>query len=210
MRPEPASFQLTLTNGGRFVGKQQWNLRSDRQILTVEVDTQFTEALSGVQCTQVSRMMAQSYHSLHYHEGEYDARPSFETFVEHDEGMICLRQGREEARIPLVEDYHDPVSLLYWIRTLDGAALSKARLTGGTAYVQHIGLQEVSGVSAHVYVVCPGNAYVSVEKDAPHRILHLVQPCRFGNIEAHYAKSSKRSKPQRSQRYPKERRRVRR
>ena len=76
------------------------------------------------------------------------------------------------------------MSLLLWLRTLDGQDRAEAQLTGGKALIQRLADMEVDGQPAYVYFLRPGGAYVYVEQAAPHRLLRLIQPTDFGAIEA--------------------------
>ena len=113
-----------------------------------------------------------------------------------------MRQGKDEASLPLLESHHDPLSLLLWLRRppvagpgtvpagqppdsgLPDARPSTVRLVGGRVHLQSLPDSEVSGMPAWVYFLRPGGAYVYVEQQAPHRLLRLIQPSDFGPVEA--------------------------
>ena len=118
--PAAEQFAFTLTLGGRYAGQQEWALHSERGTVTARVQTEFGGVLPEVRRVQTSRMHARTLSSLHYAEGDGGGRASFETGFDRKTGVVTLRQGREEAEVPLTVDYYDPVSLLLWLRTLDG------------------------------------------------------------------------------------------
>ena len=182
--PAAEQFAFTLTLGGRYAGQQEWALHSERGTVTARVQTEFGGVLPEVRRVQSSRMHARTLSSLHYAEGDGGGRASFETGFDRKTGVVTLRQGREEAEVPLTVDYYDPVSLLLWLRTLDGQERAEAQLTGGKALIQRLADMEVDGQLAYVYFLRPGGAYVYVEQAAPHRLLRLIQPTDFGAIEA--------------------------
>lgn len=187
--PSAETFAMTLTLGGRYAGQQDWAIHGERGTLTARVQTEFGGVLPEVRRVQTSRMHARSLTSLHYAEGD-GGRASFETGFDRKTGVVTLRQGRDEAQMPLTVDHHDPVSLLLWLRTLGGQERAEARLTGGKALIQRLADAEVDGQSAYVYFLRPGGAYVYVEQDAPQRLLRLIQPTDFGPIEANLGGST--------------------
>ena len=182
--PSAEQFSFTLTLGGRYAGQQEWTLHSERGTLTARVQTEFGGVLPEVRRVQTSRMHAPSLSSLHYAEGDGYGRANFETGFDRKTGVVTLRQGRDEAEAPLTVDHHDPVSLLLWLRTLDGKDRAEAQLTGGKALIQRLADVELDSDPAYVYFLRPGGAYVYVEQAAPHRLLRLIQPTDFGPIEA--------------------------
>ncbi|WP_339095519.1 hypothetical protein ACINK0_00975 [Deinococcus sp. VB343] len=187
--PAAENFAMTLTLGGRYAGQQDWAIHGERGTLTARVQTEFGGVLPEVRRVQTSRMHARTLSSLHYAEGD-GGRASFETTFDHRAGVVTLRQGRDEAQTPLTVDHHDPVSLLVWLRTLEGQERAEARLTGGKALIQRLADVEVDGQSAYVYFLRPGGAYVYIEQAAPHRLLRLIQPTDFGPIEANLGASA--------------------
>ena len=182
--PAAEQFTLTLTLGGRYAGEQEWTTHTERGTLTARVQTDFGGVLPAVRRVQQSRMHARHLSSLHYAEGDGHGRAHFETNFDWGAGLVTLRQGRDEAQAPLTVDHHDPVSLLLWLRTLDGQERTEAQLTGGKALIQRLADTKVDGQSAYVYFLRPGGAYVYVEQAAPRRLLRLIQPTDFGPVEA--------------------------
>lgn len=201
--PTTEQFTLTLSLGGRYAGQQDWTLHNERGVIHTRVQTDFGGVLPAVRRVQTSRMHARHLSSLHYAEGDGHGRANFETDFDHRAGVVSLRQGRDEANAPLTTDYHDPLSLLLWLRTLGGVERAEARLTGGRALIQRLPDSEVEGAAAFVYFLRPGGAYVYVEQDAPHRLLRLIQPTDFGMVEATLGRAAPRRAPS-----PKGRRRA--
>lgn len=177
------SFAFTLTLGGRYAGEQEWVIQ-DRNALLVRVQTDFGGVLPEIRKVQHSRLHPRHLTSQGYTEGDGRNRPTFETTFDKRSGLMTLRQGRDEASAPLTTDYHDPVSLLLWLRTLNGQERSSVQLTGGRALIQHLPDIEIDGTPVFAYFLRPGNAYVYVEQEVPHRLIRLIQPTDFGAIEA--------------------------
>lgn len=163
------------------------------------VQTEFGGVLPEVRRVQTSRLHPRSMTSLHYAEGDGRGRASFETTFDRRAGLVTLRQGKEEAAAPLTTDHHDPVSLLLWLRTLEGVDRADVRLIGGRVLVQRLADTEVGGLSAHAYFLRPGGAYVYVEQALPHRLLRLIQPTDFGPVEA-TVQPSRKPQPERRRR----------
>lgn len=182
------SFKMNLRLGGRFAGEQIWNIHLERNGAVVRVQTDFGGVLPSVRRLQTSRIHLNSLSSFHYTEGEgRQRRASFEASFDDQVGIVKLRQGRDEADAPLSTSYHDPVSLLIWLRSLEETKHATAQLTGGKVLIQRLPEEEVEKVFCSVYLLRPGKAYVYVEQVAPYRLMRLIQPTDFGVIEANYA-----------------------
>lgn len=206
LRPGPEAFSLTLTLGGRYAGEQHWAVQPERSAVVVRVQTDFGGVLPEIRRVQTSRLHPRSLTSLQYSEGDGRGRASFETTFDRKTGLTTLRQGKEEATQPLTTDYHDPVSLLLYLRAVGalqegGPERSHAQLTGGRVLIQRLPNTEVAGVPAYGYFLRPGNAYVYVEQVEPHRLLRLIQPTDFGPVEANInAQAAPRTPEKREQR----------
>ena len=196
MTPElrPESFTLALSLHGRPAGEQSWSVTPEKHAWLVRVQTDFGGVLPAVRRVQTSRLHPRSLTSLGYQETDGARGKVYDATFDRKSGLATLRLGRDEASAPLLEDHHDPVSLVLWLRGLD-AERAEARLLGGRVHVQRLPDTEVEGVAAHTYLLRPGGASVSVEAEAPHRLLRLLQPTDFGPVEA-----SLRGRPARRER----------
>ncbi|MDL2345485.1 hypothetical protein QOL99_15195 [Deinococcus sp. MIMF12] len=183
-RPGPEGFSLTLLLGGRFAGSQEWTLHPERGALVARVQTDFGGVLPELRRVQQSRMHPRLLTSLHYAEGDGKGRASFETTFDRRSGLVTLRQGRDEATAPLTTEHHDPVSLLVWLRGLEGAERATVQMAGGHVLVQRLPDTAVGETPARAYLLRPGGAYVFVEAAPPHRLLRLIQPTDFGPLDA--------------------------
>lgn len=184
------AFSYTLTLGGRYAGTQDWVIRQDRGNTVARVQTEFGGVLPAGRKVQESRMQAGSGFSLAYAEADGGNRkPQFETIFDERSGLVTLRQGKDEASLPLIEGHHDPLSMLLWLRGLSTGEPNQSlnldlRMVGGRVHLQSLPGSSVQGVAARVYFLRPGGAYVYVEHAAPHRLLRLIQPSDFGPVEA--------------------------
>lgn len=150
----------------------------------VRVETSFSGVLPELRRLQVSRLHPRLLTSLHYAEGDGRGRATFEATFDRRSGLVTLRQGKEEATTPLTTEYHDPVSLPLWLRSLGEQDRAATHMTGGRVLVQRLPDTEVGDLPARAYFLRPGGAYVYVERDPPHRLLRLIQPTDFGPVEA--------------------------
>lgn len=179
----PEAFTLALTLGGRPAGEMVWHVALDRGLLVARVTTDFGGVLPDLRRVQTSRMHPERLVSLGYAEGD-GKRATFESVPDDKTALLTVRQGRDEASAPLVTDVHDPVSLLWWLRSLRGEDRAEVRLVGGRAIVRRLPNDAVGGANAVVYEIRPGGALVYVEDAPERRLLRLVQPTDFGPIDA--------------------------
>ncbi len=189
MNTLPETFSFSLSLSGRHAGDQHWTIQTERGTVAARVQTDFGGVLPSVKKVQTSRIHAQSLTSLSYSEGDGRGRPNFETIFDRHDGIVSLRQGRDEFTKPLTSDYHDPVSLLLWLRAAvalknGGPERDQAQLTGGRVLIQRLGLSELGGFEVMGFFLRPGNAYVYIETKEPYHILRLIQPTDFGAVEA--------------------------
>lgn len=218
------SLKLTLTLGGRYAGEQVWQTQPEKFSVgkdgvvgsgyQTRVQTDFGGVLPVIRKVQISRYWP-DFTSLSYSESDGRNKPHFETFFDAETAMITLRQHREEASMPLITPHHDPVSLVMALRSPDAPTqLWRAALTGGSVHVQplpdtDLARAEQTEQVARAYYLRPGGAYVACERNAPYRMMRLVQPTDFGNVEAHLQQGAKRQddKAERSEKSDKPRRR---
>ena len=180
LRPE--QFTLELSVAGRPAGEMAWQIAPDKGTWTVRAQTDFGGALPELRRVQVSRVDGASLTSLGYTEGD-GKRASFETVADSHAGLLTLRQGKDEASVPLLGDVHDPLSTLLWLRAYAGKR-AELRLAGGHVLVRRLPEEDVDGLRAHTFELRPGGALVSVEDAPGRRLLRLVQPADFGPLTA--------------------------
>lgn len=180
LRPEQFTFELSV--GGRPAGQMAWQIAPGGHLWTVRVQTDFGGVLPELRRLQVSRVDGASLTSLGYTEGD-GKRATFETVADENAGLLTLRQGRDEASVPLLGDVHDPVSTLLWLRAYAGER-AELRLAGGHVLVRRLWGEEVDGLGAQTFELRPGGALVFVEDAPARRLLRLVQPADFGVLTA--------------------------
>lgn len=192
----PETFALDLSLGGRDAGEMLWQIVPEKQAWVARVQTDFSGVLPDVRRVQTSRLHPKSLSSLGYAEGD-GKRASFETTVDSRAGLLTLRQGRDEASVPLVAEIHDPVSVLLWLRAHPQTERAELLMAGGRVHLRRLADAEVGGQATRVFDLRPGGALVYVEAAAPHRLLKLVQPTDFGFVDATLRAERVRPAPQR-------------
>ncbi|GGL95704.1 hypothetical protein [Deinococcus aerophilus] len=194
---------MTLTLGGRYAGEQAWSVTPERGVVVARVQTDFGGVLPDLRRVQTSRLHPHDLTSVSYAEGDGRGRAAFETTFDRSSGMVTLRQGKDESRSALTTDHHDPVGLLLWLRAQvarGGPERLQAHLTGGRVLIQRLPEDQIAGTAALGYYLRPGNAYVYVERAAPHRLLRLIQPTDFGPVEANLQAAAPRAGNERRRR----------
>nr|WP_245900578.1 hypothetical protein [Deinococcus yavapaiensis] len=172
-----------------------WHVALDRGLLVARVTTDFGGVLPDLRRVQTSKMHPQRLVSLGYAEGD-GKRATFESLPDDKTALLTVRQGRDEASAPLVTDLHDPISLLWWLRSLQDEDRAEVRMVGGRAIVRRLANDTVNGVAAVVYEIRPGGALVHVEDAPERRLLRLVQPTDFGPIDATLREDRPRRTPE--------------
>ncbi len=180
LRPE--QFTLDLSVGGRAAGVMAWQIAQDKQLWTVRVQTDFGGVLPELRRVQVSRMDGASLTSLGYAEGD-GKRATFETTADPHAGLLTLRQGKDEASVPLLGDVHDPVSTLLWLRAYGGER-AELHLANGHVFVRRLPEEDLDGPGADTFELRPGGALVTIEDAPERRLLRLTQPADFGLLTA--------------------------
>lgn len=123
-------YHFALSLAGKHAGEMEWVLEPQGPRLSLEARSFFGGPLPERQIWQHSVMDASTLESLLYREGEGRGRPQFSVYPDHDAGLLRLEQRGEKAQQPLLTAHHDPLSLLWWLASLQPSA-GKARLSGG-------------------------------------------------------------------------------
>lgn len=185
LRSEELLFHLTLA--GRPVGSQRLSTNFERGLFVMRLEASFQGSMGARKSSQVSRLEPDTRFPASFMEN--DNGRVFETVFDRREGLVKLRQHRDEAFIALIEDYQDPVSILQYLRDLsDETRLSRVPMIGGTVLVTRLEDQTLETpwgpLLARVYYLRPGVSFVYIEAAAPHRILKLTQSLGKSALEA--------------------------
>lgn len=181
LRPE--SFTLALSLHGRAAGEQLWSVTPEKHAWLLRVQTDFGGVLPNLRRVQTSRLHPRTLASLGYQETDGARGKVFEASFDRKTGLATVKLGRDEASVPMTEEYHDPLSMLLWLRTFRPER-AELRLTGGRVHVARLPDSELDGAAALHYILRPGGAGVFIEAAPPHRLLRLIQPTDFGPLDA--------------------------
>jgi hypothetical protein len=185
LRSEELLFNLTLA--GRPAGSQRLSTTFERGLFVMRLEASFQGGLGARKSSQVSRLEPESRFPTSFLEN--DNGRVFETVFDRREGLVKVRQNRDEASIALTQDYQDPVSILQYLRDLsDEVRSARVPMIGGTVLVTRLEDQTLDTpwgpLLARVYYLRPGVSFVYIEASAPHRILKLTQSLGKSALEA--------------------------
>lgn len=195
LRSEEWLYNLTL--GGRPAGSQRLSTGFERGLFVMRLEAQFQGALGSHKRSQVSRL--EPHTRLPAVFTENDNGRVFEATFDRRDGLVRVRQHRDEATAALTQDYHDPVSLLQYLRELPHDVRSaRVPMIGGTVLVTRLDDETVDSPwgprLARVYYLRPGLSLVYIEMDAPQRVLKLTQGMGKLALEAHLSRVSEGSR----------------
>ena len=185
LRSEELLFNLTLA--GRPAGSQRLSTNFERGLFVMRLEASFQGGMGARKSSQVSRVEPDTRLSASFMEN--DNGRVFETVFDRRDGLVKVRQNRDEASIALTQDYQDPVSILQYLRDLPSDTRSaRVPMIGGTVLVTRLEDQSLETpwgpLLARVYYLRPGVSFVYIEVAAPHRILKLTQSLGNAALEA--------------------------
>lgn len=190
MPVEVMSFRLTYR--GKPVGTQviKTELRGRHTVL--EGKSQFQGALGNVTVVQRSRSHAQRFYSLRYLEEtqERNDNRKFDVTFDTEAGLVSAVKGpKDQASVPYLVPYRDPLGLLHELRALEepqeGVAVPMLGKTVNVHFAGEVDLDGAFGLRrARAYVLHPGQSVVYVDVEPPHHILKLTQRLAEGHLDA--------------------------
>jgi hypothetical protein len=184
---KPEEFQFSLLYAGRSAGSERWISGFEKNQFVIRLETVLQSPLgNGQKRVQTSKLEPSTGFPNSYQES--GDRP-FETIFDRRAGLVTLKQNRDEASIALTQDYHDPVSLLQFLRELpDDVTVVRVPMVGGIALVTRLEDETVLApwgeTLAKVYYVRPGVNLVYIEANFPHRPLKFTQTVGKYALEA--------------------------
>lgn len=190
MSVEVMSFRYTYR--GKPAGTQVIKTELKGRHTQLEGKAQFQGALGNATVVQRSRCSAERFFSLRYLEEtqERNESRSFDVTFDPQTGLVSAVKGqKDQASVPYLVSYRDPLSLLHELRTIgERAEPVLIPLLGKTVSVQYGGEVELDGPfgprRARAYVLHPGQSVVYVDNQAPHHILKLTQRLADGHLDA--------------------------
>lgn len=190
MSVEVMSFRYTYR--GKPAGTQVIKTELKGRHAQLEGKAQFQGPLGNATIVQRSRCSAERFFSLRYLEEtqERNESRSFDVTFDQQTGLVSAIKGqKDQASIPYLVAYRDPLSLLHELRSIGERSEPVAiPLLGKTVTVQFGGEAELDGPlgarRARAYVIHPGQSVVYVDTQAPHHILKLTQRVADGHLDA--------------------------
>lgn len=196
MPVDVATYRLSLR--GQPVGTHVLRREEQGSVTALEGEMQLQGSLGALTTIQRSRTHRRRFHSLSFVEemqrrGE---RRSFEVEFDAKSGLVTARRGDDEASLPYLLPYRDPLGLLEQLRA---AATEEERpewlrvpMLGKDVVAQHVGETEIDSIygprSAHAFVLHPGGSFVYVDAEAPHQILQMTQRIEGGWLDVQLQK----------------------
>lgn len=190
MAVEVANYRLTYR--GKPAGTQVLKTELQGRHTQLEGRSQFQGPLGTATTVQRSRSHAQRHYSLRYLEQtqERNEQRTFDVTFDARTGLVSAAKGpKDQATIPYLVPYRDPLGLLHEIRSLEEPTEPRAvPMLGKDVNVQFAGVVELETAlgkkQARAYLLQPGHSIVYVDAEAPHHILKLTQRLAEGHLDA--------------------------
>ena len=190
---ETLSYALSL--GAKAVGSQVIKTSVTPRVTTLECRALFQGALGSHSLEQSSRSSSAGGESLHFSETDTSGeKHTFEVSFDAQSGLVKVARQLgaqvERAELPYLRPYRDPLGLLHSLRGLGHGSAVRERvpLLGKDVLIESLGewpLETAQGERlTYGYVLRPGPAYVYVDAEPPHALVRLLQPTRYGHVEA--------------------------
>ena len=175
--------------------------------------------LGQLTTTQSSRVNRQRKLSLGFREDteRRGEKLVYDVVFDSNQGLVKASRGQgDEASVPYIRPYRDPLGLLFELRGLEPASEPiRIPMLGKDVTVLYLGTTELETVlgqrTAYAYKLHPGPAYVYVEAAEPHAILQMSQRVDGQTLDALLVKVAQEdAMPVRESERPKQGRRRRR
>lgn len=207
MQAEELQYQLVV--GNKAIGDQKWRIEAERNYWVIKTQTSYSHHLLGSgRREQMSRIRPKSRTSAYYHESSENGGrkgTTFETIFDRKSGLVTVRQGKDEASIPMTQDYQDPLSLIQMLRELpDEAQAITVPMVGASVHIQRLPDQVISTLEGEkmtrVYYLRPGLSKVFIEMEPPFRPFKLTQPIDGGSMDMVLVRTPERRRLERNER----------
>jgi hypothetical protein len=194
MSKEVCEYRVSLR--GRPVGSYRLTTLAKHKIVLLEAQLDLQGALGRKSVYQSSNVQRDSLISLRFVETYRSGAETrtFEVDFNQDEGMVTARRGnRDQASIPYIQAYRDPLSIFYELRQTDSARL-QLPLIGKDVVLEHVSdvtlTTSLGAKQALVYSCHPGGNYIYIEDNSSRTILKLSQRLDGQMLEASLVKVS--------------------
>jgi len=180
MSVEVCSYRLILR--GKPVGTHTLRTHRVGKVVELEAKLMLQGGLGQQVVTQLSRIHAESHHSLSFVELLQDRgeKRQFDLTFDAERGLVRAAKGKERAEVPYLRPFEDPLGLLHHLRQLPATVRHlRVPMLGKDVVVERLPdtvLEHPLGQrTARVYLLLPGGSYVYVDDEPPHIILKLTQ-----------------------------------
>ncbi|MEX2534200.1 MAG: hypothetical protein WD273_01255 [Trueperaceae bacterium] len=217
MAVEVCSYRLTLR--GAPVGTHVLRTEQRGQTAHLEGRMLLQGNLGQLTTTQVSRVLRSRNLSLSFREDteRRGEKRVYDVVFDANQGLVRASRGSgDEASVPYIRPYRDPLGLLFELRGLEPSdEPTRIPMLGKDVTVLYLGTTELDTVlgkrGAFAYKLHPGPAYVYVDATEPHAILQMNQRVEGQILEALLVKVAQEdSMPLRESESPRKGRRRRR
>ena len=186
---EPEELLFTLDYVGRPAGHLRWTRTFEKGMIVVRLEANFSGIIGQVRRVQTSKIDPKTMLPTLFTENNGSGGSHFEASFDRRAGLVTIRQNRDEASTALTQDYHDPLSIIQFLRDLpDDASGIRIPMVGGNVMLTRLPdelIQTPNGEkTARVYYLRPGVGLVYLEADAPHRPLRFSQAVGRYMLEA--------------------------
>ena len=181
MPVEVCSYRLTLR--GAPVGTHVLRTERKGQTAHLEGRLMLQGSLGQLTTTQTSRFHQGRKLSLGFREDteRRGEKRRYDVVFDPGQGLVKASRGQgDEATMPYIRPYRDPLGLLYELRSLEpGTEPVRFPMLGKDVTAIHLGTTELDTAlgerTAHAYKLHPGPAYVYIDSEDPHTILQMSQ-----------------------------------
>ncbi len=212
MAMEVCSYRLS--SQGKPVGSQVITTSERGLNVYLETKMQLQGSLGNVSVSQQSKVHKDKLSSYFFNEEtqEGSSKRQFNVTFDYQRGLVrASRSPQDQAEVPLVQNFSDPLSMLYQLRQLsEDDSFWQIPMLGKNVSVERIGEKvletSLGEKDCFVYKLWPGASYVYVAKEAPNLIIMMTQRLEGRSVDAqlirvsHEANSKSRPSGQNQQR----------
>ena len=182
MSVEVCHYRLSLRGkpvGSHILATQH---RGRTTVLDAKLTLQGQGSLRSATVTQQSKVHRQQFFSFSFQEKSVEGSDTrtFEVLFDIEAGQVVAKRNREEATVPYIQAFEDPLGLLHHVRSLAPEETTlRVPMLGKNVVVERVGettLETALGErTAYAYALQPGGSYVYVDAQTPNLILMLRQ-----------------------------------
>lgn len=188
MSVEVCSYRLTLK--GKPVGSQELKTQHRGRDTLLEGRVHFQGALGNGSVVQRSRCGSGERSSQRFREEAHErsGQRTFDVVFDADQGLVRASKGRDQATMPYLLPYRDPLSLLLELRERTSEEPLVVPMLGKEVTVQRAGEVQLDTPlgqrTAVAYLLHPGGSAVYVDRESPHLLLKMTQRLNDGHVDA--------------------------